>query len=195
MNLKTVAKWTGNLLTYVMMAVLIFLAVTVVATKASGGEPEILGYQLKTVLSGSMEPEFNTGSIIAVEPGGDMTRFQSGDVITFVEEDGKLITHRVIEVVNSGEHVMYRTKGDNNASPDSSLVLSDNVVAQYTGFTIPYLGYVVNYAQSQNGAFLLLIPGFILIVYAGFTIWQAVRELEATNKELAKQIKENSTVS
>ncbi|MBC5637918.1 signal peptidase I [Ornithinibacillus sp. BX22] len=195
MNLKTVAKWTGNLLTYVMMAVLIFLAVTVVATKASGGEPEILGYQLKTVLSGSMEPEFNTGSIIAVEPGGDMTRFQSGDVITFVEEDGKLITHRVIEVVNSGEHVMYRTKGDNNASPDSSLVLSDNVVAQYTGFTIPYLGYVVNFAQSQNGAFLLLIPGFILIVYAGFTIWQAVRELEATNKELAKQINENSTVS
>ncbi|MEN2467718.1 signal peptidase I [Ornithinibacillus sp. JPR2-1] len=195
MNLKKVAKWTGNLLTYAMMAVLIFLAFTVVATKASGGEPEILGYQLKTVLSGSMEPEFNTGSIIAVEPGGDMTRFQSGDVITFVEEDGKLITHRVIEVVNSGEHVMYRTKGDNNASPDSSLVLSENVVAQYTGFTIPYLGYVVNLAQSQNGAFLLLIPGFILIVYAGFTIWQAVRELEATNKKLAKQIQENSTAS
>ncbi|WP_339213840.1 signal peptidase I [Ornithinibacillus sp. FSL M8-0202] len=195
MNLKKVAKWTGNLLTYAMMAVLIFLAFTVVATKASGGEPEILGYQLKTVLSGSMEPEFNTGSIIAVEPGGDMTRFQSGDVITFVEEDGKLITHRVIEVVNSGEHVMYRTKGDNNASPDSSLVLSENVVAQYTGFTIPYLGYVVNLAQSQNGAFLLLIPGFILIVYAGFTIWQAVRELEATNRKLAKQIQENSTAS
>lgn len=195
MNLKKITKWAGNLITYVMMAVLIFLAVTVIATKASGGEPEVLGYQLKTVLSGSMEPEFKTGSIIVVEPGGDMTGFQSGDVITFVEEDGKLITHRVIEVVNSGEHVMYRTKGDNNASPDSSLVLSDNVVAQYTGFTIPYLGYVVSFAQSQNGAFLLLIPGFILIVYAGFTIWQAVRELEATNKELAKQIKENSTAS
>lgn len=34
------------------------------------GEPQVFGYQLKTVLSGSMEPEIKTGSIIAVKPGG-----------------------------------------------------------------------------------------------------------------------------
>ncbi|SHF89618.1 signal peptidase I SipW [Ornithinibacillus halophilus] len=183
MNGKKIRKWISNIISITMMAAIIFMACVVVATKASGGEPEIMGYQLKTVLSGSMEPEFMTGSIIAVKPGGDMTRFKENDIITFQEEDGKLITHRVIDVVNSGEHVMYETKGDNNNAPDSSLVLSDNVVAQYTGFTIPFIGYVVNFAQTQNGAFLLLIPGILLLGYAGFTIWKAIRELEPSEKQ------------
>ena len=58
----------------------------VISSKTSEGAPQILGYQLKTVLSGSMEPGIKTGSIIAVKAGGDMTRFQENDVITFVQE-------------------------------------------------------------------------------------------------------------
>src|SRR5690554_6637494 len=114
MKLKTVKKIASGVLNTVLFAALILLVFVVISTKASGGEPEVFGYQLKTVLSGSMEPEFKTGSIIAVKPGGDMTRFQEGDVITFMEGDNKLITHRIVDVVESGEHVMYETKGDNN---------------------------------------------------------------------------------
>lgn len=186
MNAKTVKRWIGNTISLTMFVALLFLACVVIATKASGGEPELFGYQFKTVLSGSMEPEFMTGSIIAVEPGGNMTRFTENDIITFLEEDGKLITHRVIEVVSSGDQLMYRTKGDNNNAPDSNLVLSNNVVAQYTGFTIPYIGYIVNFSQSQNGAFLLLIPGIILLGYSGITIWQAIREIDESSKKPQK---------
>lgn len=31
------------------------------------GDPQIFGYQFKQVLSGSMEPEFSTGSLIVVK--------------------------------------------------------------------------------------------------------------------------------
>ena len=48
----------------------------VISSKASGGEPQVFGYQLKTVLSGSMEPAFNTGSIIAVKPSRRSNNFK-----------------------------------------------------------------------------------------------------------------------
>ncbi|SEU09565.1 signal peptidase, endoplasmic reticulum-type [Salinibacillus kushneri] len=176
--------WLNRVFTVVFYTVLTLALFFVTISKASGGEPEIFGYQLKTVQSGSMEQEFQTGSIIAVKPGGDMTRFEKGDVITFVAEDQKLITHRVVEVVESGGKTLYRTKGDNNNAADLNPVRSENVVAVYAGFTIPYLGYFVDFAKSQNGAFLLLIPGILLLCYAGFTIWRALSELDKSKKRL-----------
>ncbi|WP_042222422.1 signal peptidase I SipW [Oceanobacillus manasiensis] len=195
MSFKKIKKWVSALTTYLLFAVLIVLAVVVVTSKASGGEPEIAGYQLKTVLSGSMEPGIQTGSLIAVKPDGDMKRFKDGDVITFMDAEEKLITHRITEVVTSGEQVMYRTKGDNNNAVDLEPVLSDNVVAEYTGFTIPYLGYLVNFAQSKNGAFLLLIPGIMLLFYSGITIWRTLAEIEKQNKKNNEKLEESQSLS
>lgn len=174
MTLKKLVKWSSSFLTFIMFAALVFLAVLVIASKSSGGEPTLFGYQFKTVLSGSMEPTFKTGSIIAVKTEGDTTKFKEKDIITFQEEDGRLITHRIVEVNKNKEHTIYRTKGDNNASVDSSPVHSENVVAEYMGVTIPYVGYIVHLSQSKNGAFLLLIPGIFLLFWSGFTIWQAL---------------------
>lgn len=188
-------KWIGNGITHIMLVAIIFMAVVVVTSKVSGGEPEMFGFQFKTVLSGSMEPEFDTGSVIVVKPVGDSERFNKGDVITFLEEDGKLITHRVVDVVSNGERVMYQTKGDNNQSPDRNLVLAENIVAQYSGFSIPFLGYIVNIAKSQNGAFLLLIPGIILLGYAGYVIFQAIREIDRSEKEKLNTIQDKSATS
>lgn len=195
MSLKQVKKWVSRITTYLLLAALIVMAVVVVTSKASGGEPEIAGYQLKTVLSGSMEPGIQTGSLIAVKPDGDMKRFKDGDVITFMDEEEKLITHRITEVMASGEQVMYRTKGDNNNAEDLEPVLSENVVAKYTGFTIPYLGYLVNFAQSRNGAFLLLIPGILLLCYSGLTIWRTLGEIEKQNKKGDQKLEEGRSLS
>ncbi|WP_019154444.1 signal peptidase I SipW [Robertmurraya massiliosenegalensis] len=177
--MKRVAKWASNLVTIVLFLIFVLVLFLVISSKASGGEPQIFGYQLKTVLSGSMEPGIKTGSIIAVKPGGDMTRFKEGDVITFQEEGNILITHRVTEVINNGNQVMYRTKGDNNNAEDLNPVLSNNVVAEYNGFTVPYIGYFIDFAKSKNGSVLLLIlPGVLLLGYAFYTIWQTLRLIE-----------------
>lgn len=187
-------KILNNIATVVLFVVLIGMLFLVISSKAFGGEPEIFGYQLKKVLSGSMEPGIKTGSIIAVKPGGDMTRFQKDDVITFQDEDGNLITHRIAEVTKSGEYTLYTTKGDNNNAPDMEPVLAENVVAEYTGFTIPYIGYLASFTESKNGAFLLLIPGFLLLSYSGFIIWRTVREVETANKD-NKSVNENTNIS
>lgn len=187
MILRKVGKWISNLITLVLFLLLLVMLFLVISSKAAGGEPQVFGYQLKSVLSGSMEPGIKTGSIIAVKPGGDMTRFEEGDVITFMEEGDILITHRVTEVIKSGEHTMYKTKGDNNNAEDLNPVLSDNVVAEYTGFTVPYVGYFIDFAQSKNGsAILLILPGILLIGYAVFTIWQVISSVDKKSKAATK---------
>ncbi|MGD6966615.1 signal peptidase I SipW [Rossellomorea vietnamensis] len=182
MSAKKLKEWGSNLVTGVLFIVLIFMVFVVVSSKASGGEPQVFGYQLKTVLSGSMEPGIQTGSIIAVKPGGDMERFVEGDVITYKQEENVLVTHRVMEVIKSGDQVMYRTKGDNNKTEDLEPVLSQNIVAEYSGFTIPYIGYFMDFTNSKNGAFLFIIPGILLMLFSGLTIWKAISQLDVSSK-------------
>ncbi|MDY0393706.1 signal peptidase I SipW [Virgibacillus halophilus] len=184
MKKRKAVRWINNTVSLFLAALLILVASIVIISKASGGEPQAFGYQIKTVLSGSMEPDIKTGSIIAVKPGGDMTRFKKNDVITFTSDENILITHRIVKVMPSGNNVRYQTKGDNNDGPDMNPVMSQNVVAEYTGFTVPYVGYALHFLQSKNGAWLMLIPGFLLMIYSGVTVWRALSEVEkeAPNK-------------
>lgn len=179
MNAKKLLKITSNLITLILLVLLIFMIFVVVSSKASGGEPNFLGYQLKTVLSGSMEPTFMTGSVIAVKPIENPVNLKQDDIITFKESEEQLITHRIIDVKKSGEQTLYVTKGDNNRSKDSNPVVPQNVVAKYSGFTIPYVGYLLDYAKSKNGsALLLILPGVLLLAYSGISIFKAIKELD-----------------
>ena len=191
--MKKVGKMISNLITIILFFNLIFMAFVVISSKASGGEPQAFGYQFKSVLSGSMEPTFLTGSIIAVKPvkEEDKKKLQKGDVITFVDSKKRLITHRIVGTKMSGEYIMYETKGDNNNAADKDLVLSDNVKALYTGYTAPYIGYFINFAQSKEGSALLLIaPGILLLIYAGISIMQVMRELDtkSNNKDIEEKV-------
>ncbi|MED3625485.1 signal peptidase I SipW [Neobacillus thermocopriae] len=169
----------SNSVTIIMFLILILFFIAVITSKASGGEPSIFGYQLKTVLSGSMEPDIKTGSIIVVKPGGDMKRFKKGDIITYKTGDDVVVTHRVIKVLKDGNEVSYQTKGDNNKTVDMTPVPSNMVVAEYTGLTIPYLGYLADYTKTKTGsALLLILPGILLVLYSGISIWRTLSQLE-----------------
>ncbi|AZB43562.1 signal peptidase I [Bacillus sp. FJAT-42376] len=179
-------KIVSRAFTLLLFFILISLAIAVFSSKASGGEPQVFGYQFKTVLSGSMEPGIQTGSVIAVKTGGDMNRFKKDDVITFWMNEYDLATHRITEKTVSRGQAVYRTKGDHNESEDSAPVLSSNVVAEYTGVTIPYAGYISSYAQTKEGrALFAIIPGILLIIYSISTIWQAILKIEENHKKTA----------
>lgn len=181
--MKNLFKVLSNTLTIALFLLLILMTFIVITSKASGGEPQIFGNQLKSVLSGSMEPTFKTGSIIAVKPIEDTTTLKVNDVITYIEENGSFVTHRIIDVIDNGENLMFQTKGDNNEDPDTQLVLAQNVKAKYTGFSIPYLGYFIDFAKSSKGtALLLIIPGILLLGYSGISIYQGIREIERNTK-------------
>ena len=64
--------------------------------------PKAFGYEIYTVISGSMEPAVPTGSLVYikyVEPGD----IETGDIIAFYGSDaqGSIITHRVVSNSNA----------------------------------------------------------------------------------------------
>lgn len=181
--MKLVWKVISNIISFVLFTIMVFLAFVVISSKASGGDPTVMGYQFKSVLSGSMEPTFLTGSIIAIEPTKDGSKYKKGDVITFKEKGNKIVTHRIVDVKQLNGKVSYETKGDNNNGPDLKPVLSENVIGKYADMTVPYIGYLLSYANSKAGAALLLIiPGVLLLGYSALSIFGALRGIDSEKK-------------
>jgi signal peptidase I len=194
--MKKHMRWISNIGYGLVMITLLVMIAMVISSRASGGEPELFGHQIKTVLSGSMEPTFKTGSVIVVEKLTNTKNLKKDDVITFKKDEKNIVTHRIIEVVKQGDNVFYRTKGDNNESPDMEPVLSQNVVALYSGYTIPLIGYFLKYASSPIGtAILLIVPGLLLLAYAAWTIRLAIKEIEGKVKNTVKNEPAEKVVS
>jgi signal peptidase len=118
--------------------------------------PGIVGADASyVVLSGSMEPEISSGDAVIVK-SVDPADIESGDVITFVRaDDSTPVTHRVVEVVDTGSGLAFETKGDANDDPDPSLVPAENVTGE-VWVVLPYVGHVVMFANTSTGMALLV---------------------------------------
>ncbi len=156
MNKKVFKIWNG--ITTVLVTLVVILAILLAGVR-------ILGFQVYTVLSGSMEPTYHTGSLIYVKQT-DYREIQPGDPITFMLDEKTVATHRVVEVIPDDEDptvLRYRTKGDANEFEDGKLVHYKNLLGRPV-FTIPYLGYVAKYVQSPPGCYVAISAGAILLL-------------------------------
>lgn len=152
------AKKVWNIFTTVLVTAAVLLAVALVGVR-------LLGFQVFSVLSGSMEPAYPVGSLIYVKEV-DHRELEAGDVITFMLSEDTVATHRIVEVVpdESDPTVLrYRTKGDANESVDGSLVHYKNVIGSPV-FSIPYLGYVAAYIQNPPGMYIAISAGAVLLL-------------------------------
>ena len=123
----------------------------------------LFGMQGYTVLSGSMEPEFPTGSVIYVKKVNPDV-LQAGDVITFRISGGTVVTHRITEVIGDNGTRRFRTKGDANEIADGSPVNAENVIGT-PAFSVPYLGYALTYIQRPPGMYVAMaVAAWILLL-------------------------------
>lgn len=151
-------KKVWNVVSSILVALVVIFAALLVGAR-------LFGLQVFTVLSGSMEPAYHTGSLIYVKKV-DPATIKEGQAITFLLAEDTVATHRVIEVVPDEEDptvLRFRTKGDANDSPDGGLVHYKNVIGVPV-FTIPYLGYVANYIQQPPGMYVAISAGAILLL-------------------------------
>ena len=141
------------------------LVVAVVALALVLAGPRLGGMQVFTVLSGSMEPTYHTGSVIYVKDV-DPEKIVPGQVITFMLSEDTVATHRVVEVVPDEEDpsvLRFRTKGDANDAVDAGLVHYKNVLGTPV-FTIPRLGYFASFIQHPPGKYLAISGGAAVIL-------------------------------
>ena len=136
----------------ILLVVLIYLAVG----SRGSGLPFMQNFKIFTVMSGSMEPTLNVGGVILVEKV-DTAELEEGDIITFLSNDtslnGKVVSHRIIQVVKNENLTMYITKGDANKVRDDAAAIPENVIGRVI-FHVPYLGYLLNFMKTKQGFFL-----------------------------------------
>lgn len=158
MYISGTVKRIWNTVTWLLVALVVILALLLVGAR-------LMGLQVYTVLSGSMEPTYQTGSLIYVEKT-DPAAITQGQAITFMVDEDTIVTHRVVEIVADEEDpgvIRFRTKGDANQSEDGGLVHSSNVIGVPV-FSIPYMGYVANYIQHPPGMYVAIAGGAILLL-------------------------------
>lgn len=111
--------------------------------------PKILGGQIYTVISGSMEPEIPVGSLVYVE-GMQPEDVEENEVIAFYggRDSTAIITHRVVENrVVMGEFI---TKGDANATNDMNPVPYQEFIG-CVKWSVPKIGGAAQALSSKEG--------------------------------------------
>ncbi|MGY4688364.1 signal peptidase I [Salibacterium sp. K-3] len=130
--------------------------------------PSVFGYHPLTVLSNSMEPAFSAGDMILTKQT-DPGEIQSGDVISFYNEEREVITHRVIETTEKEGQPAFVTQGDNNNVKDDEVTSGSRVIGEMQ-FSLPYGGYLAQFFGSPAGIILFIIlPVF---AYIGIVIYE-----------------------
>ena len=137
-----------NVVTTALVAIIVAFALVIVV-----GKP--FGFHAYTVLSGSMEPAYHTGSLIYVKET-PTEQLASGDVITFMTGKGTTVTHRIASEVEGADGVTrFETKGDANSTADGDLVHPNNVIGTPV-LQIPLLGRAVDYIQHPPGLYVAI---------------------------------------
>ena len=153
--MKNTIKKVWNIVTNILVVLVLIFAILTVGVR-------LVGLDTYVVLSGSMEPLFQTGSVIYVKDI-ETAELQEGDIITFQMNVDTVATHRIIEVVEENGTTAFRTKGDANDVEDGSAVPASQVIGTPV-FTIPQLGYLVAYIQSPSGRYATIAAGAFLLL-------------------------------
>jgi signal peptidase len=144
---------------YVFLGAIVLIALLLVVSAF----PITGNIKVLTVLSGSMQPEIKTGSVVIVRPVQD---YKINDIITFgpFSKTKPPTTHRIhdIKVVNG--QPIYITKGDANNAPDTREIQKKDVIGKVL-FDVPYVGFAVDVARKPFGFALIIIVPAALIIF------------------------------
>lgn len=153
-------------------------ATTIVAASAFvlmvlGMGPRTGMYRTLTVLSGSMEPQIQTGAVIFVTPK-PVSEIKVGDVLTFqIPDADSVVTHRVMELNREGGTTSMITKGDANTAPDPWNAIITDDTAWEVRASVPGLGWVIRFMRSPllKTITVWVVPGLLAGVYLA-DIWR-----------------------
>jgi len=162
-------KWLTRIMYGVFAVVVLFTALLFLAPTL----PYFGHIDLKIVKSGSMEPSIMTGGIVLVR---EAASYGVGDVVTFTSESSDIpTTHRIIGTEMSGDELLFVTKGDANEERDTNLVPTGAILGGVL-FTVPYAGFVFDFARQPIGFALLIgLPALLIILDEIEKIWREVR--------------------
>lgn len=148
-------KLIKNIISYIVIAVVfIFMVISILSNLG------LFGYKFYDVLTGSMSPTINPGSLIIVKEIDD-SEVKEGDIITFKgTSTSNLTTHRVVELIEKNNNIKFQTKGDANDVLDPMLI-DGNLLVGKVILDIPYMGKVMSFINQYRVIIVILIIAYL----------------------------------
>lgn len=177
-----------NAVSVIIIVLAVTVLLTVVMTK-NGEAPKFMGFSVFRVMTGSMEPNIPTDSLILVRET-DPWDLREGDIISFYsmdpELDGMINTHRIVaREISAEEGLVLTTKGDANALNDDYPVYAENVVGKVIWHS-RLLGGLVRLTANP----LVFLP-FIIVPLLALLLGNLVRTVKLA-KQMAKEEEEQA---
>lgn len=130
--------------------------------------PSFFGHKPLVVISGSMEPILKVGGVLYYHEQ-NLDKFKNDDILVYKTEK-HIISHRIVDKTESG----FITKGDANKSIDINEVNNSQVLGKGTNWSIPFIGYYVDYIYHHK--YLLFISVFTIIADLGHDTYKKLKE-------------------
>ncbi len=188
---RRVFKRIKQILVGAVVVILVPFMLMSVYSKLTRGIAMVGGHGIVAVASGSMSEknsenkylaslndQFNTYDVIVVDEVSSDADLQLYDVIAYVNDKGVNIIHRIVGLDYTPEGVRYVTRGDSNNTDDKYRPSSDDVLGEYSGTRIPYIGVFLMFIQSFSGIVTVsaVIYCLIMIESVGNRIYRAREE-------------------
>lgn len=136
-------------------------------SSSGNGVPSIFGIRPFSIQTDSMYPVLNPGDLI-ISTGFEPEELREGDIITYwtvINGERVLNTHTIVDIYDGGNHLIFATKGENNAVADALTVHESEVVGLYK-FRIPGVGKIFDFLQTSMGfGLIVVLPVFLFFIY------------------------------
>lgn len=175
----------------IIFIILILYVAFILAQRISGNQ-SIMGYRIFAVATGSMVPDYNVNDVLLIKEV-DHSELKVGDDITYLgtklDVNGRIVTHRIIEIKEENGKKTYLTKGINNTVEDP--MIDDNQIYGKVMGKIPAVTEINHIVKNQYGFFFLIFVPIVAVIF--LEIADTVTEIKKDKKE-AKENEESEEV-
>lgn len=155
----------GNILEALLVVFVVILCLIVLSQRFFSGNRSFFGYRMFNIITSSMQPELKVGDIILVKET-DYDKIKIGDNVTYKgmsqDVNGKIITHKVKNIIDEDGKKIFYTKGINTETVDPA-VYEDQIygVVQYK-FVI--LSFIHSIITTTVGFILFIVLPLVYIL-------------------------------
>lgn len=182
--MKKIMKVFKTIIDILLTVMVIAFVLVICLQRFSNNEISLFSYRLFTVVSGSMEPEYEIGDVLVAKETLP-SKIKVGDDVSYLGNsgtfNGKVVTHRVIKIEKDieGKYV-FHTKGLANLVEDP--VVHENQLYGVVAGEITVLSFVYKIVSNKNGMFFFIVIPILYIIASEMIAFMLEKEEKRRKK-------------
>ena len=166
LNNNKVFKIFKKIFSAILTILLVLIFFVVLVQKITDNQINLGGYGIYTVVTGSMEPDYQVKDLILASKKDPKTIEVGEDVVYKGKEgslNGKIIIHRVIDKYDSEGKAKFVTKGISNGISDPEI--DESQILGVVKHKMPILSFCSHTINNIYGLILLIVVPLVIFIF------------------------------